>query len=377
MANDCLTFEEELKRHKKLLSMTMLLNSTLDYKYVRKKTIEGITEIVNAEAGSLLLYDDATGELFFDVALGDKGDKIKQIRLKLGEGIAGWVAKEKKSLIVKDVNEDTRFFKKADEQSGFVTKSILCSPLICHEKLLGVIQATNKKDGSFFDSKDLDLFESFANIVALALENANLYQQLKETFFETSFALAEAVEKRDPYTGGHIKRVTEYCLAVADELNMSQEEKESLYLSAILHDIGKIGIDDAILRKPTPLNEEEVIIMKRHPQIGIEILGSIKYLASISEATFSHHEAYDGRGYPRGLKGDQIPLSGRIIAVCDTFDAMTSNRPYRRGLSDEVAIGEIKKFSGSQFDPAIVDAFLNAYKRGKIVSQNRRANNEN
>lgn len=363
---------KELERYKKLLSATLLLNSSLEPSYIYKKTLEAITEIVNAEVSSLLLYDEEKEELYFDVALGEKGEIIKKIRLKIGEGIAGNVAKTRKSLIVNDVNQDPRFFKKADEQSGFITKSILCSPLIHKNKLLGVIQAINKKNYGLFSDEDLSLFESFANIVAIALENANLFNKLKETFFQTSFALAEAVEKRDPYTGGHVRRVTEYCLAVAEELGLNNEEKENLELSAILHDIGKIGIDDCILRKPAPLDEKEIEIMKTHPQIGLEILSKVKHLSDIVDGTFSHHEKYDGTGYPKGLKGDEIPVIGRIIAVCDTYDAMTSNRPYRKGLDDKIAIEEIRKYRGKQFDPVVVDAFINAFEKGKIISQNKR-----
>jgi HD-GYP domain-containing protein (c-di-GMP phosphodiesterase class II) len=363
---------KELARHKKLLSATLILNSSLEPSYIHKKTIEAITDIVNAEVGSLLLYDEENEELYFDVALGEKGEIIKKIRLKIGEGIAGSVAMTRKSLIVNDVSKDPRFFKKADEQSGFITKSILCSPLVHKSKLLGVIQAINKKDNDQFSEEDLNLFESFANIVAIALENANLYNKLKETFFQTSFALAEAVEKRDPYTGGHVKRVTEYCLAIAEEMGLNKEERENLELSAILHDIGKIGIDDAILRKPSFLDDKEIEIMKKHPLIGHEILSKVKHLSNIVEGTFSHHERYDGTGYPKGIKGEEIPIIGRIIAVCDTYDAMTSNRPYRNGLDDNIAIEEIKKNKGKQFDPIVVDAFIKAFEKGKIISQNKR-----
>lgn len=363
---------KEYERLKSLLHITTLLNSSLDVKYVKRKTIEGITELVNAEVGSLLLFDEKTNELFFEVALGEKGEKIKEIRLKLGEGIAGTVAEERKSYIIDDVSKDQRFFRKADEKSGFITRSIMCSPLEYQGKLLGVIQAINKKDNSKFTTDDLRLFESFAHIVSISIENANLFQKLKETFFDTSFALAEAVEKRDPYTGGHVKRVTEFCLAVGRELNLSTEELDRLYLAAVLHDIGKIGIDDAILRKPAPLTPEEIAQMKKHPAIGIEILSKVKHLSDIIAGTFSHHETYDGRGYPMGLKGEEIPLLGRIIAVCDTFDAMTSDRPYRRGLDDEVAISELIKFSGKQFDPVVVGAFVKAYKKGEIISQHHR-----
>ncbi|GAB4436662.1 MAG: HD domain-containing protein [bacterium] len=369
---DEIELKKEYERLKSLLRITTLLNSSLDVDYVKKKTIEGITELVNAEVGSLLLLDEKTNELYFEVALGEKGEKVKEIRLKIGEGIAGTVAKERKSYIVEDVSKAPRFFKKADEKSGFVTKSIMCSPLEYQGRLLGVIQAINKKDNSTFNAADLRLFESFAHIVSISIENANLFQRLKETFFDTSFALAEAVEKRDPYTGGHVKRVTDFCLAVGEELGLSKEDMDRLYLSAVLHDIGKIGIDDAILRKPSPLTPEEIAQMKRHPQIGSEILNKVKHLSDIISGTFSHHETFDGKGYPLGLKGEEIPLLGRIIAVCDTFDAMTSDRPYRRGLEDEVAIAELIKFSGKQFDPVVVDAFVRAHKKGLIVSQHHR-----
>lgn len=362
----------EYERLKKLLHITTLLNSSLDVDYVKKKTIEGITELVNAEVGSLLLLDEKTNELYFEVALGEKGEKVKEIRLKIGEGIAGTVAKERKSFIVQDVNKDARFYKKADEKSGFVTKSIMCSPLEYQGRLLGVIQAINKKDNTSFTSADLRLFESFAHIVSISIENANLYQRLKETFFDTSFALAEAVEKRDPYTGGHVKRVTEFCLAIGEELNLNKEDMDRLYLAAVLHDIGKIGIDDAILRKPAPLNAEEIAQMKKHPFIGSEILNKVKHLADIITGTFSHHETFDGNGYPLGLKGEEIPLLGRIIAVADTFDAMTSDRPYRKGLEDDLAISELVKFSGKQFDSVVVEAFIRAYNKGLITSQHHR-----
>lgn len=364
--------EKEYERLKRLLHITTLLASSLDVGYLKKKTIEGITDLVNAEVGSLLLYDANTEELYFEVALGEKGEKVKEIRLKIGEGVAGTVALERKSCIIDDVSKNPHFYKKADEKSGFITRNILCSPLVYQGKLLGVIEAINKKDGASFTNEDLRLFESFANIVSISIENANLYQRLKETFFDTSYALAEAVEKRDPYTGGHVKRVTEYCLAVGEELNLNKEEMERLYLSAVLHDIGKIGIDDAILRKPAPLTLEEIGVMKKHPQIGMEILSKVKHLKDIIVGTFSHHESYDGKGYPMGLKGKEIPLLGRIIAVCDTFDAMTSDRPYRRGLEDDKAIEELLKFSGKQFDPDIVEAFVKAFRKGKIVSQHHR-----
>ncbi len=356
--------EEQLRT---LTKLSAILNSTLDPKEVQKRAMEAATELMNAQVGSLLLVDEKNNELYFEVALGEKGAQVKEIRLKIGEGIAGWVAQHGEPLIVEDVQKDPRFAKKADKKSSFVTRNMICVPVRIKDKTIGVLQAINKEEGAFAQ-EHLELFQMLANQVGIAIENARLMEDLRQTFYETAEALAEAIEKRDPYTGGHTKRVLTYSMAAAGYMGLSPEEMEQLKLSAILHDIGKIGVEDRVLRKQASLNDEEFGLMKTHPRMGAEIMQHVEKLKYVIPGMKYHHERFDGKGYPEGLKDVEIPLIARIISVADTFDAMTSDRPYRKGLSDEAAISELMKFSAIQFDPDVVKAFIEAHKDGKIIS---------
>ncbi|TAJ97904.1 MAG: HD domain-containing protein [Candidatus Manganitrophaceae bacterium] len=342
-----------------------LLNSTLDEREVRKRAMESATRLMRSEVGSLLLIDPETQELFFEVALGEKGETIREIRLRPGEGIAGWVAQTGEPQIVNDTRANPHFFKSADEKSGFITRNMICVPVKIREKIVGVLQAINKKRGKF-TPVDLEGFRSLADQVAIAIENAGLYKELKETFLSTAAALGDAIEAKDAYTGGHTKRVLEYSLVVGRRLELSQEELDQLKLAAALHDIGKIGIEDRILGKPNRLEPEEAQIMESHTVIGAKIVENIRPLRGIIPGIRHHHEKYDGKGYPDALKGGSIPIMARIISVCDTFDAITSDRPYRKGLHSDIALQELRRHAGTQFDPKAVDAFIAAFENGEI-----------
>lgn len=365
-------YSESAKRVKQsstLMELSAILNSTLQISEVLRLAVEAATRLMECEVGSLLLLNERCDELVFEVALGERGREVKEVRLKVGEGIAGWVAKTGKPTIVADVGRDPRFSRRVDTRTHFVTRNMICVPVQSRDRIIGVLQAINRRTDRPFDGEDQRLFESLARQVGIAIENARLYEQVKQTFFSTAATLAEAIEKRDPYTGGHVRRVVEISLAVADELGLSPEEKETLHLAAILHDVGKIGIRDGILLKQGPLTPEEFDKIREHPQLGAEILAPIKQLETVIPAVRYHQERCDGRGYPEGLKGDEIPLASRIIAVADTFDAITTDRPYRPRLKDEAAIEEIERGSGSQFDPKVVEAFMRAYKAGRINSE--------
>ncbi len=190
---------------------------------------------------------------------------------------------------------------------------------------------------------------------------------LRRTFHRTSQTLADAIETRDAYTGGHTRRVTGYSLAAGTRLGLRSDELERLRVAAILHDIGKSGVDDRVLRKPGELDPLEVEQMQRHPALGADILVHVHHLSDILPGIRSHHERADGRGYPDGLRGERIPLLARIIAVADTYDAMTSDRPYRLGVDKSAAIEEIARCSGTQFDARVARAFMNAYADGEIT----------
>jgi putative nucleotidyltransferase with HDIG domain len=353
------------EKTKVLLGLSVLVNSTLDICDVRDRATEAAKHLLHAEAASLLLVDREKGELYFDVALGEKGKKVKEVRLTIGQGIAGWVAEKGKPLIIPDVYQDPRFFKGVDSKTDFVSRNMICVPVQSKNEILGVLQAINRIDGEFSE-EDLEWALILSNQIAGAIENANLYDQLRDTFLGTVMSLAESLDKRDAYTGGHTRRVKEYSLAIGTRLGLNQNKLETLKLAAILHDIGKVGVRDNILLKEGELDPEEFESMKRHPKYGAEILSHIKSLSGVIEGVKSHHEKYDGSGYPEKLKGEDIPLLGRIILVADSFDAMTSDRSYRKALTFEIALVELERFSGIYFDPAVVEAFMNAYKEGEI-----------
>ncbi|HUT53077.1 MAG TPA: GAF domain-containing protein [bacterium] len=353
----------------KLSRLSAILNSTLNPKLVRKRAMEAAVELLECETGSLYLIDPEKNELYFEVALGEKGDAVKEIRLKMGEGIAGWVAKEGQSDLVRDTSTDPRWASRVDRKSKFQTRNMVTVPMRARGRAIGVLQAINKLHDKSFDTEDLRLLESLADQVAIALENARLYEEQKVMFKETAEALATAIEKRDPYTGGHTKRVRDYCMATAKYMDLTPEDREWLELAAILHDAGKIGVDDQVLRKPGRLTDDEFNQMKQHPVFGFDILQHVKPLSPAIPGMKHHHERFDGKGYPEGLVNGAIPLIARIIAVSDTWDAMTSDRPYRKGLSHDIANAELKKCTGTQFDGVVVEAFLKAYQNGEIKSQ--------
>ncbi len=344
---------KKIERLEHLIEITKFVNSTLNLDALLNRMLEISTDVLNAEAGSILLLDEEKDELVFAAATGEKSDKIKEIRVPVGEGVVGWVAREDKDVLIADAQNDPRFFKKADQKTKFKTKTIVAVPLKTKEKLIGVVEVLNKKDNSLFNEEDVNLLEALANQAAVAIENAKLYENLKQLFLNTVKSLAAAIETKDIYTRGHSERVTKYSMIIGEKLGIKAEELENLRLAALLHDIGKIGIDESILRKPAKLSATEFEEIKKHPIYAANILESIPQLKEIIPVVKHHHERYDGHGYPSALKGNEIPYFSRIIAIADTFDAMSSNRPYRQALPLDICIQEIINCSGTQFDPEI------------------------
>ncbi len=358
--------EDKVERLALLSHLSQILNSTLDHKEIRRRAMEAATQLMKAEVGSFLLVDEEERQLYFEVALGDREKEIKTIFLNFGEGIAGWVAQHGKPLIVNAPGKDRRFFKGVDERTEFKTRNIICVPVKVKKKIIGVLEAINKKGKRGFDKEDLSLLTSLADQVAIALDNSRLYQELEEMFFQTADSLADAIEQRDPYTGGHIQRVTLYSQAIAKYLQLKPLERKWLKITSVLHDIGKIGIEDHILKKPTRLSPKEFDLIKHHSDIGAKIIGHIRQLKEIVPGVKYHHEQINGKGYPDGLRGKDIPILAKIVAVADTYDAMTTDRPYRKAMEKEAAIEELKRCSGTQLDKEVVEAFIHAYRKGEI-----------
>ncbi len=318
---------------------------------------------LRASASSVLLIDDERQELFFEFADGEAGGALRRARLSIQSGIAGWVARHGCPLIVNDVYNDRRFFADVDKATGFATKAIMCAPLVARGKVIGVVEVLNKLDGSDFSEQDLETLVAVAATAAIAIENSKLHQLIIDGYKGTMQALAAVIDAKDPYTRGHSQRVVEYALPGGVSLSLSQKELEVLEYAGILHDIGKIGIADSILSKPGKLTTEEYCAFLEHPVIGAKIIDGIPFLNPVKGLVLHHHERYDGTGYPDGLKGDDIPMGARILAVADTFDSITTDRPYRAALSTEHAIRELRRCSGNQFCPIAVEAFISGFEK--------------
>jgi HD-GYP domain-containing protein (c-di-GMP phosphodiesterase class II) len=236
-------------------------------------------------------------------------------------------------------------------------RSALCVPLVHRHKIYGLIYLDKGVPGAY-RREDLEFLRSIGFILAPFIENAHLYLELKHAFHATVQALAETLDKRDPYTGGHTRRVMHYSLAIGNMMGLDKGVLENLELAAILHDIGKIGVKDRILMKSGSLDPEEKNVMNRHPEFGAEILGHVEQLMEVIPGVRNHHEKYDGTGYPDRLRGRDIPLIARIIAVADTFDAMTTDRPYRKAMSEQEAVDELRRNEGPQLDRDIVEKLI-------------------
>ena len=243
-------------------------------------------------------------------------------------------------------------------------RNILAVPLGSPEKMTGFLVATNILNKPDFDSTDIKLFNSVANQCAVFIANGRLFGDLKQLFIGSLKALANSIDAKDQYTRGHSERVALMARWIAehmrDKKTLSERQVHLVYLSGMLHDIGKIGVAEAVLRKRGKLTDEERAIILAHPRIGASILSEIPQMKEIIPGVLYHHERYDGKGYPEGLTGEEIPLNARIIALADSFDAMTSKRVYRDAMSIRRAIAEIEKGAGTQFDPVVAKTFLDS-----------------
>jgi len=351
-ANVMLDFLSEVG--KKASSVTKLEKLV---KYITRMT----KQTFNAQASSVLLLDDEEKELRFAVTEGESKKVLKQMRLSTQSGIAGWVVRHGKPTIVNHVAEDSRFNNGVDETTGFITRSVICAPLAVHRKVIGVIEVLNKLDGSDFTKHNLETLMSVASTAAMAIENTKLHQSILDAYKSTIKALAAAIDAKDHYTRGHSQRVMEYALLGGISLSLPQEELEILEYAGLLHDIGKIGIADGVLSKPERLTDQEWEIMRRHPQIGSNMLKDISFLEKARTLVLHHHERCDGNGYPDRLKHEDIPIGARLLAVADALDTMTTNRSYRTALGIDYAIKELYRCSGTQFCPVAVSALISGY----------------
>jgi putative nucleotidyltransferase with HDIG domain len=347
---------------KALLKISQEVTSTLDFKEVLVRIRNQALKLLKAEICSVLLFNEQSGGLRIVTAQGLDRSVCATTMIPIGEGISGWVAKYQKSLFIKDIKK-SRFFNKATQEK-YYTHSLISCPLISKKKLLGVINVNNKRSRKPFTSYDLELLEGLASLAAIALHNATLHEDLQTVHQEVTGAFISTLWAKDPYTKEHSESITDLALAMARQLGLQEGGLKMVHQACHLHDIGKIGIRDAILQKSEKLTADEWKEMKLHPLIGAKILRTLSFMKEVADIVEQEHERWDGRGYPFKLKEGEIHIGARIVAVADAYDAMTSDRPYHKADSHELAVEEINRCKGTQFDPKVVDAFNYALKKG-------------
>ena len=326
---------------------------------------EETKEAIQADRCTVYLYDKDTDELWSKVALGLGSTEL---RFKSNKGLAGHVFQTGETINIKDAYSDSRFNKNVDKETGYKTKTILCMPIKnIEQEIIGVFQVLNKITG-YFTEEDEDLLVTIGSSAGISLENATLFARQEELLKEQkkifdSFisTLGASIDARDKITSGHSTRVRMYSTLIAEAFNLPQEDIEIIQKAAALHDIGKIGIRDSVLQKEGKLTPEEYQHIQQHVEITHNILEKINMsdeFKLITEIACSHHEKYDGTGYYRHLKGEEIPFGGRILAVSDVFDAITSKRHYRDKMPIVKVISILIGDSGTHFDKNVVDKFL-------------------
>lgn len=340
-----------------LYQMGLAVNSTVKIDELLELLSRKATETLKGQVGYILMLDKTSGNMRLGGAAGisDEFDRNLEIPLKPG-GVSFWVIANNRPLLLDNVEKSQDFSKMS--RLGFIRESVICAPLTDQGEVVGTITISNPVDGSKYTSDDLELLGTIAAQASVAIRNARLYEAQEQTYLSTVQALVSAIEASDAYTRGHSERVTRFSLALGRRIGLEPESQRRLEQAAVLHDVGKIGIDINILHKREKLTPADIEVLKQHPSIGVRILEPIQFLSGVRDIIEQHHERFDGQGYPKGLSGDEWLLEAKILAVCDTYDAMTSDRPYRKALPHEVAIKEILDHSGRQFDPEVAAAFI-------------------
>lgn len=343
------------------------LVSTQDIEKILKFTLNTTLAILKFDRAILMLIDKKNRFLEYSYAAGGRIEdieKLKNYRIPLTRehNIMIKALKRKKPILIRDVSK-AHLNPSNLIISEFRPTSFAICPLIAKQTVIGVLGADRRDIYNRITEADTELLSIFANDIAVALNRASLNTELKSSYISAVMALVRAIENKDPYTKGHSERVSLLSEKIGKILNLPSEEIEFLKIGGILHDVGKIGIPESIVRSPKQLTKAEYNIIKLHPVKGEEILEPITFLKGHLYLVRNHHERYDGKGYPDKLKGDEIPFGAAIMSIADTFDAMISSRPYRKGIPLKQAAKEIYRNSGTQFAPELVEAF-------KIVFEN-------
>ncbi len=358
------TVAELKKTQARLAAITeasLTISNERNLKKLFKTILDQVFKLTPAHNGVILIKNKHTGDLKVECAK----RKVASTKQTVSMTIVQCAFDKNEAVLTSDALDDTRFMDGESIVSQNIS-SVMCVPLCFQDERLGVIYVDTQGTTDAFDQEDLRLLAAFSSAVSAALKN-NLYlDELEKAFQDTLVITSNAIEMRDHYTIGHTWRVTRFAVEIAKELGWNEKQLELCKRGGVLHDVGKIAVGDSILGKPSKLTDQEFIIMRDHPERGASMMRDVASLKPLIPYCLYHHERWDGKGYPQGLKGKQIPIEGRLIAVADAFDAMTSRRPYKDVIESEKALKEIIRCKGTQFDPEIVDAFVACYDKGQI-----------
>ena len=346
---------QKISQITKLYTISESFHSYVDNQSMLQYVVDLASELTGAMRVSLLSFDHTHKVLIIRASRGLSTEMLRRVAVRVGEGVAGKVAESFRPVRV--TSAEVQEYSGA-EGRAYATNSWLSVPLFISGELFGVLNLTDKRDRSDFSEEDEYVALTLAEKAGIKIENNVLYEGIYANLLDTLKSLVSTIEAKDSYTRHHSQRVTEVALALARKVGCDEEECESIAFAGILHDIGKIGIEDNILLKDSRLTDDEYERIKQHPMIGATIIEPLGLIEAERDIIRHHHERIDGRGYPDGLKGSEISLLSRIVSVADAFDAMTSTRSYRRALPMEIVVEELRKNSGSQFDPDLIAAMI-------------------
>lgn len=346
--------EDYSERLDKMLDITKDLREEIYGDILLDKIMSSSLAITRSDAGSILLLDG--DNLVFKIVKGEKGKELIGKAIPKDTGIGGWVLKHDKPVLVENVKADERYNARIDELTGYQTSSMLCAPLKTKSSVIGVIELLNKKHG-FYGERDVEIISYLAGQAAISIENTKFYEDQRNYEIHLTDILLDVIDRFMPEKNGHSKRVAKYANIIAKAVNMPADRQRRLYFASLLHDIG-------FLRIPYEKVFEKDVYML-HPETGYDMLQPISFYKDIAPFILYHHERYDGQGYPKGLKGTEIPLESRIIFIAEAFDSMVSRVSYRISVNYEIAVSELIKNKGTQFDPELVDRFLDNIQQSK------------
>jgi HD-GYP domain-containing protein (c-di-GMP phosphodiesterase class II) len=359
---------EEMRNKADSLSLLFEVQKSIGNIFNLHRLFDTILErallVMKSRRGFLMIYDKKGEVLSIRAALGLSQDAHRST-IKVDRGIAGWVFRNVRPVLIPSVEKSPLYDPENDRI--YAGRNLLACPLQIRKKVFGVICLNDRQGGKNFTRVDLKLLGALASQAAIAIENVELYASIRRDYLNAIKALAAAVDAKDHYTHGHSHKVMMYSTQIARAMNLSEKEIEKVKYGALLHDAGKIGISEAVLNKPSKLTPKEFDTIAMHPILGVSIVQNIESLKELIPIILYHHERYSGGGYPEGKSGNSIPLGARIVSVADAWDVMISDRAYRKALPLNVAVAELRKCAGTQFDPEIVEVFFRSMDKNEKV----------